>query len=163
MRIIHLFFAVLLAGWAAQASAQPSSEAAEPEQVVQAYHDAFNRHDLAAVLTVFARDVVVRQFPADTVARGVDEIRRARKDQFGTVPAVRVEVRARSVQGQTVVEEVVYHGLPCNEAYAERVEFLVAAGRIRTVTITPLSDFAGSQNVGAEPVCFPPADSDSSP
>ena len=163
MRIIHLFFAVLLAGWAAPASAQPSSEAAEAERVVQAYHDAFNRQDLAGVLTVFARDVVVRQFPADTVARGVDELRRAHKDQFGTLPAVRVEVRARSVEGQTVVEEVVYHGLPCNQAYAERVEFLVAAGRIRTVTITPLSDLVGSQNVGAEPVCFPPDDSDSSP
>jgi hypothetical protein len=154
MRILHLACAVL---FAACAGARPSLAQTEAERVVQAYHDAFNRQDLAGVLAVFAPDAVVQQFPADTVARGVDQIRRAHKDQFGVLPGVRVEVRAHSVEGQTVVEELVYHGLPCNEGYAERVTFLVAAGRIRTVTITPLTETSGIQMVRPDaPLCFPP-------
>jgi len=163
MRIVCIFF-VLLAGWTMPASAQPSSGATEPERVVQAYHDAFNRQDLAAVLAAFAPDVVLLQLPADTVARGVDQIRRAHKDQFGILPGVRVEVRSRTVEGQTVVEELVYHGFPCNKAYAERAAFRVEGGRIRTVTITPLSDFVGIQiTVPASPFCFPPDGSGSPP
>jgi uncharacterized protein (TIGR02246 family) len=164
MRIIHLFCAVLLAGWSTPAAAQPSSGATEPERVVQAYHDAFNRQDLAGVLAAFAPDVVLLQFPADTVARGVDQIRRAHKDQFGILPGVRVEVRARTVEGQTVVEELVYHGFPCNKAYAERAGFLVEAGRIHTVTITPLDDFVGMQiTVPDAALCFPPEGSGKTP
>jgi hypothetical protein len=156
MRIIHLLFPVLLAVWGTPAGAQPSSAAAAPEHVVQAFHDAFNRQSLAGVVAVFAPDAVLLEAPADTLARGVDQIRRAYKDGFQILPGVRVEVRARTVQGQTVVEERVYHGVPCNKAYAERAEYLVEAGRIRSVTITPLGDFAGTQITNPDaPACFP--------
>lgn len=161
MRIIPLFSAVLLAAWFAPASAQPSPT--EAERVVQAYHDAFNRRDLAGVLAAFAPDAVLLEPPADTLARGRDQIRRAYKDQFQLLPDVRVQVRARTVEGQTVVEELAYHGFPCNKGYSERVAYVVEAGRIRTVTSTPLRETAGFQIVlpGAY-TCFPPAGPDAS-
>lgn len=164
MRIIHLLFSVLLAGWFTPAGAQPSPGAAGPERVVQAFHDAFNRQNLEGVVAVFAPDAVLLAAPADTLARGVDQIRRAYKDAFQILPGVRVEVRARTVEGQTVVEERVYHGFPCNKAYAERAAYLVEAGRIRSVTITPLGDFAGTRITSADaPACFPPDGSGTDP
>jgi uncharacterized protein (TIGR02246 family) len=163
MRIIHCCFAVLLLG-SAPVAAQAPPDPAEAERVVQAYQDAFNRRDLAGVVAVFAPDAVLLAAPADTLARGVDQVRRAHKDSFQILPRVRVEVRARTVEGQTVVEERVYHGFPCNKAYAERAAYLVEAGRIRSVTITPLGDFAGVQITNADtPACFPPDGSGTSP
>ena len=54
MRIVHLCLAVLLAGWSTPAATQPSTGATEAERVVQAFHDAFNRQELAGVLAVLA-------------------------------------------------------------------------------------------------------------
>jgi hypothetical protein len=160
MRVIHLACAVL---FAACAGTRPSFAQTEAERVVQAYHDAFNRRDLAGVVAAFAPDAVLLAEPADTVARGVDQIRRIHKDQF-QLAGVRVEVRAHTAEGQGVVQELVYHGIPCNKGYSERVVYVVQAGRIRTVTITPLSELAGAQVVNAgSPLCFPPDEPGTAP
>lgn len=154
MRIVHLACAVLLA---ACAGARPLFAQTEAERVVQAHHDAFNRRDLAGAVAAFAPDAVLLAEPADTLARGVDQIRRTYKNQFQFLAGVRVEVRAHTAEGEAVVQELVYHGIPCNKGYAERVVYVVQAGRIRTVTITPLSELAGAQIVNpASPLCFPP-------
>lgn len=160
MRIIHLACLVL----AACACVRPCAAQTEAERVVQAHHDAYNRRDLAGVMAVFAPDAVLLAEPGDTLAHGLDQVRRAYKDQFQLVSGVRVEVRAHAVEGQTVVQELVYHGIPCNEGYAERTVYLVQDGRIRTVTTTPLSELAGAQIVNpGSPLCFPPDEPDTAP
>lgn len=156
MRIVHLACAVL---FAACAGARPSSAQTEAERVVQAHHDAFNRHDAVALLAMYAPDAAVIEHPADTVFRGTREIRESHKQTFAIMPLLRVEVSAHGTEGNTVVDELVYRGFPCGGTLSERVAFEVWDGRIRSITITPIADDTpGMMSTGGPPICFPASD-----
>jgi uncharacterized protein (TIGR02246 family) len=153
MRIIHLACAALLA---ACAGARPAFAQTEAEVVVQALHDAHNRRDAAALLTVYAPDAVLVTAPADTVARGAEEIARAYKTNFQLMPRLQVEVRAHRAEGNTVVDELFWSGFPCGGTLSESVTFQVEGGRIRSAVSTPLHDDVVAMMLsGGGPVCFP--------
>lgn len=162
MPLARLHGVLLLAACAAFGGARPCAAQAEPERVVQARHDAFNRQDLAGLLAVYAPDAVLREHPADTVLHGAGPLRQLYKQQFQLMPKVRVEVRERRTEGNVVVEELLYRGFPCGGTLSERVTYEVEDGRIRTETSVVLSsDVPGMQITGGPPACFPaPARSD---
>jgi hypothetical protein len=156
MRIIHLACAVLLA---ACAGARPSVAQTEAERVVQAHHDAYNRRDAVALLAVYAPDAVIVAHPADTMHRGAEEIREYHKQIFQLLPSLRVEVRAHQAEGNTVVDELLYHGWPCGGTFSERAVFQVQDGRIRSITNTTIDDGVEAMMIsGAGPICFPATD-----
>lgn len=156
MRLTRLHGVLLLAACAAFGGARPSAAQAEPERVVQARHDAFNRQDLAGLLAAYAPDAALREHPADTVLHGAGPLRRLYKEPFVLMPKVRVEIRGRGTEGNVVVDELLYRGFPCGGALSMRVTYEVEDGRIRTETSELLSsDVAGMQLTGGPPACFP--------
>jgi hypothetical protein len=133
MRIIHLAFAVLLAA----CTAGPRASAAEPERVVQASYDAFNRRDVEGILAAYAPDAVFISPPADTMPLDTGDLRGFYERQFELLPRMRLEVRERRVTGRTVVDEVVTHDGPCKGPDTGTITYEVVDGRIRSITEAP--------------------------
>jgi hypothetical protein len=138
MRIVPLACAVLLAA-CTEATRAPAS-GSEPERVVQALYDAMNRKDVEGALALYAPDAVFVELPADTVARGTSQLRLHYKEQFTLLPGVRVEVRGRTVDGGTVVDEVLVRGHPCGGTVTDVITYNVAAGRIRSASVEPRAE-----------------------
>lgn len=134
MRIIHLACTTLLAA----CTAGPRASAAdEPERVVQAFYDAFNRRDVEGMMSAYAPDAVFIAPQADTMPVDTGQLRGFYERQFQLLPRMRMEVRERSVNGRTVVDEVVTHDGPCKGLDTGTVTYEVVDGRIRSVTEAP--------------------------
>lgn len=84
-------------------SASPPMNAPTPEAVVQQQLDAYNAHDLEALLHVYAEDARVFEHPATLLASGSAQLR----ERFATrlqEPNLRAHLRQRMVMGRFVVD-----------------------------------------------------------
>lgn len=75
-----------------------------PEAVVQQQLDAYNAHDLEALLHVYAEDARVFEHPATLLASGSAQLR----ERFATrlqEPNLRAHLRQRMVMGRFVVDQ----------------------------------------------------------
>jgi taurine dehydrogenase small subunit len=65
---------------------------ADEERLIEAYFDAFNRHDLDGVMACFHDDVVLVSPTGDHVA-GLDAARQRYEHEFATMPDAHCELR----------------------------------------------------------------------
>lgn len=76
-----------------------------PEEVVQRQLDAFNDHDLDALLPFFTDDVVIWDLvDGSIVLQGIDAFRARYERVFGERPLVRAELAGRLTLGSFVID-----------------------------------------------------------
>ncbi|WGK64613.1 nuclear transport factor 2 family protein [Croceiramulus getboli] len=76
-----------------------------PAQIVQRHLEPFNQGDLDRFVTAFAEEVVVRNFPEDTLYQGQDQLREYYDRFFKKNSSWKVEVTKRMVYKSVVVDE----------------------------------------------------------
>ena len=76
-----------------------------PERIVQKQVDAYNKHDLDAFLGFYASDVKLYEFPDKERSSGLDPMRKTYGKLFADNPDLKVDVRKRIVQGDTVIDQ----------------------------------------------------------
>ncbi len=75
----------------------------KPEAVVQRQLDAYNARDLDTLLSVYADDAEVFEFPSKLVARGSVQLRERFAPRFRE-PNLHAQLRHRVVVGTTVID-----------------------------------------------------------
>lgn len=74
-----------------------------PEAVVQQQLDAYNARDLAALLSVYADEAEMYEFPDKLLARGADQLRERFSQRFSE-PNLHAQLRHRIVMGSKVID-----------------------------------------------------------
>ena len=87
--------------------ARPSASA--EAQLIQRYFDAFNRHDLDAVMACFAEHPVIVDMDGRRF-EGVNEVRRHYETSFVMVPDGRCDLRMTMGADGTGMAESLFHG-----------------------------------------------------
>lgn len=100
-----LFFIVLIAFVAVSTFAfQTNSKA--PADVAQALVDAFNAHDVEAILKTYHPNSVARRLPSgEVILTGHADIRKKFETSFQRNPTIKVEVVQRIVDGVFVIDK----------------------------------------------------------
>ena len=75
-----------------------------PEATVQSQLDAYNAHDLEALLGVYAGDAQQFEHPAKLLAAGADQIRARFAERF-TEPNLHAQLVKRIVVGNVVIDQ----------------------------------------------------------
>ena len=132
MRIVLSVAAVLLAitssGRTEQATPPPS---AMPEAVVQRFVDAANARDADAMAALVAPDAVFARFPSgQIIAEGRDRIRKHYSGLRSLPPGFHITVQPRIVEGQIVIDQEHFPGLPGERTQASWM-YLVRDGLIQ--------------------------------
>jgi uncharacterized protein (TIGR02246 family) len=123
--------AVLLSLLAGNASAQQAA-VPTPEVVVQRFVDAANARDANAMALLVAPDVVFERMPSGRIiAQGRDSIRAMYTKSLSGLPeAFRITVQPRIVEGQFVIDQEHFAGMPAERSQATWM-YLVQGGLIR--------------------------------
>lgn len=134
MRIVPSVAAILLAtagGVRAQQEVSPSP-AGTPEVVVQRFVDAANARDASAMAALVAPDAVFARFPdGQVIARNRDGIETHYLRQLQSLPPeFRITVQPRIVEGQIVVDQEHFTGIPVERNHATWM-YLVRDGLIQ--------------------------------
>ena len=132
---IALSVAVVLLASAGGVRAQhevPPSPAATPEVVVQRFVDAANARDAEAMAALVAPDAVFARFPGgQVIARSRDGIEAHYSRQLQSLPPeFRITVQPRIVEGQIVVDQEHFTGVPVERDHATWM-YLVRDGLIQ--------------------------------
>ena len=101
------------------------------ESAIGRYNDAWNDHDLDAIIAMHAGDMVFENHTAGESARGADEVREHIGSIFETWPDIRFDSRRTYVRDGLVVQEWTAAATHANEM---RRGDLVAAPTGRTIT-----------------------------
>lgn len=80
-----------------------TSNSATPEAVVQAQLDAYNAHDVNALVAIYADDVEQYAHPATLLARGSAQLRTRFETRFASAKP-QAKLRQRIVSGNTVID-----------------------------------------------------------
>lgn len=100
-----LLFIVLIALAAVSTLAFQSSTKA-PAEVAQALVDAFNAHDVEAILKTYHPNSVARRLPSgEVMLKGHADIRKKFETSFQRNPSIKVEVVQRIVDGVFVIDK----------------------------------------------------------
>lgn len=104
-----------------------------PEQAVQRQLDAYNAHDLDALLETYAHDAQLFDYPSTLLASGAAEIRERFAMRFSE-PNLHARLISRIVMGQAVIDhEEVTRTFPEGTGKVELVAiYEVRDGRIAT-------------------------------
>lgn len=115
-----------------------------PTSIIQQQVEAFNRSDLNHFAACFSDDVVVRNYPNDTMYVGNTKLKNSYERFFAKTSDTKVEVVKRIVIGQSVIDEekVSMNG----KTYRQAAIYQVENGKIKSMT------FIGPkrEDVGAE-------------
>jgi uncharacterized protein (TIGR02246 family) len=115
--------------FAAMARAAPST----PEQVVRAYADAASRHDVEALLALYAPDVHKYQFPGSPTSEGREANRERYKKNFADNPELKVKILDLMVLADKVVSHDLVTGLASGKTSEEIVVYQVEGGQISNI------------------------------
>ena len=134
MRTVLSVTAVLLAiasSARAQQDRSPSRDA-KPEAVVQRFVDAANARNANAMVALVAPDAVFARFPGgQVIAQNRDGIREQYSRQLQSLPPdFRITVQPRIVEGQIVIDQEHFAGMPAERNQATWM-YLVRDGVIR--------------------------------
>jgi hypothetical protein len=125
-----LFLQVCMLGMGAQ-SAMPAEQTAE--EVVRAYTDAANRHDLEAFLALYAPTVRKFRFPGQMTSEGMEHNRRVYAKAFAAAPDLKIEI----VKLIALADKVMVHdrvtGRPDGKTAEEMTVYQVEGGRITNI------------------------------
>ena len=101
--------------------------------LIQAQVDAYNAHDVAALMTFYADSAVIYRLPSTPLLVGHAAIRADFTDWFAKVPSVRVAIANRIAAGSYVVDHERLTGVPPDGPASAVVIYEVAAGKIQKV------------------------------
>jgi hypothetical protein len=118
---------LVLSGAAVQAA--PST----PEEVVRAYADAANRHDVDAVLALYAPDVHKYRFPGTLTSEGRESNRDKYKRNFAENPDLKVKILDLEVVADKVVSHDLVTGLASGRTSDEITVYQVEGGQISNI------------------------------
>ena len=105
------------------------------EELIQRYFDAFNRHDINAVMACFVEHAVVVDMEGRRF-EGAKEVRRYYETGFAMIPDGRCDLRAMAGANDQGVAESLFHGTSARGRMikalgAEVIEF--AGGKIKEI------------------------------
>ena len=104
-----------------------------PEQAVQHQLDAYNAHDLARFLEVYADDVVVYRLPSKVPAfSNFAQLAEFYRTERFNLPELCAELMNRMVIGNVVIDHERVHGIR-DRPFDVAASYQVVDGRIRTV------------------------------
>jgi len=111
---------------------------------VQKQVDAYNANDLEAFVATFSENVVVRNFPSDTMYVGREDLRDSYKKWFVPNDSDKVEVRTRITKGNVVIDEELFTSKKKSGRQAAIYE--VSNGEITSVT------FVADRKINFDPI-----------
>jgi steroid delta-isomerase-like uncharacterized protein len=111
-------------------------ESQNKQQIIQSYWDAYNRHDLEAILNLFAEDVIIH-FPTDQEPIvGKENMRKVWMMLFAKViPDISEEVFSITLQGNRAACQAIERGTLNIPEEVERQMNLPAANRSYTMQV----------------------------
>jgi hypothetical protein len=112
-------------------SATPA--AATPEEVVRAYTDAANRHDLEAFLALYAPTIRKFRFPGEMTSEGMEHNRDVYTKSFAAAPALKIENIRMIALGDKVVVHDRVTGRADGKIADEVTVYQVQDGRITNI------------------------------
>jgi hypothetical protein len=121
--------ACILATFGTVAQAAPST----PEEVVQAYVEAANRHDVDTLLALYAPDVHKYRFPGNLTSEGRESNREKYRRNFAENPDLKVEILDMTVIADKVVSHDVVTGLASGKTSEEITVYQVQDGHISNI------------------------------
>lgn len=101
-----------------------------PVDVVLAYVDAANRHDLEGFLALYSPGIKKYQFPATLASSGIDHMRKVYTKSFAEKNEIHIEVRSMIALGDKVISHDHVTGLPDGAEADETVVYQVEKGLI---------------------------------
>lgn len=115
------------------ASADPAPTVPTPEEVVRAYTDAANRHDLDAFLALYADDVRKFRFAGELTSQGIAHNRETYKKSFAAAPNLKIEIVEMITLGDKVMVHDRVTGRPDGKTADELTVYQVRDGRITNI------------------------------
>src|SRR5689334_17072729 len=115
------------------ASAAPAPSPRTPEEVVRAYTDAANRHDLEAFLALYADDVRKFRFAGEMTSQGIAHNRETYKKAFAAAPNLKIDIVEMIVLGDKVMVHDRVTGRPDGKTADELTVYQVNDGRITNI------------------------------
>lgn len=104
-----------------------------PEEVVRAYTEAANRHDLEAFLALYAPDVRKFRFPGELTSEGIEHNRAVYSKAFPAAPKLKIEILELFAVGDKVVVHDRVTGRPDGKIADEITVYQVQNGRITNI------------------------------
>ncbi len=104
-----------------------------PQEVVRAYADAANRHDVEAVLALYAPDVHKYAFPGTLTSQGRESNREKYRKNFAENPDLRVQILDMTVLADKVVSHDLVTGLASGKTSEEIVVYQVDGEQISNI------------------------------
>jgi hypothetical protein len=104
-----------------------------PEEVVRAYADAANRHDVEGLLALYAPDVRKFKFPSTPTSAGRDTQREKYKRDFADNPDLNVKILAMTTVGNKVVSHDVVTGIAGGKTSEEITVYEIQGGQIANI------------------------------
>ena len=104
-----------------------------PEDVVRAYADAANRHDVEALLALYATDVRKYGFPATLSSQGRETNREKYKRNFAENPDLNVKILEITTVADKVVSHDLVSGLASGKLSEEITVYQVDGGQITNI------------------------------
>ena len=110
--------------------------ARDPAAIVQRQLDAYNGHDIEALLAVYGADARQFEHPATLLASGADQIRARMTARFAD-SALHARLLQRVVMGNIVIDhELITYGTPEGTAAVEAVAiYEIANGKIQSASV----------------------------
>lgn len=126
-------FALATAGVLSLAASLAQAAPATPVEVVRAYADAANRHDVDAVLALYAEDVRKYRFPDTLASEGRASNREKYVRNFAENPDLKVRILDMTVLADKVVSHDLVTGLASGKTSEEIVVYQVDGDHIRNI------------------------------
>lgn len=106
---------------------------ASPEEVVRAYTEAANRHDLEAFLALYAPGIRKFRFPGELASEGIEHNRAVYSKSFPAAPNLKIEILELFAVGDKVVVHDRVTGRPDGKTANEIAVYQVQDGKITNI------------------------------
>lgn len=123
----------LAAGILSFSAALCQADPRTPQEVVRAYADAANRHDVEAVLALYSPDIHKYKFPGTLTSEGRESNREKYRKNFAENPDLKVQILDMTVLADKVVSHDLVTGLASGKTSEEIVVYQVDGEHISNI------------------------------
>ena len=131
-RKLAAFLAIVVSG-SCVSVALTTPRALTPEEVVRAYTEAANRHDVDAFLALYADDVRKFRFAGEMTSQGIAHNREIYTKSFAAAPDLKIEIVELIALGDKVMVHDRVTGRPDGKTADELTVYQVRDGRIANI------------------------------
>ena len=76
-----------------------------PEKIIDKQFKSFNKRDLDAFVSCFSKDIIVSNFPNNTISKGIENLRKGYQNYFDKDSTTQVKVVSRIHVGNTIIDK----------------------------------------------------------